>query len=446
MWLLKKFNIFAAPPKREMIADLEKINKDYSYWRIRTFYSMYIGYAFFYLTRKSFTFVMPVMIEELGFTKADLGILGSILYFSYGISKFFSGIVSDRSNPRYFMSIGLIATGICNICFGLSSSILFFGIFWGLNGWFQGWGWPPCARLLTHWYAKNERGRWWGMWNTSHNLGGAFIPLIVGVIASYYGWRMAMYIPGFICIIMGFFLINRLRDTPKSLGLPSIEEYRGGGESEADKIAGKMSKRELLMEVVLRNQYIWILGCAYFFIYVIRTAVNDWGQLYLYEMKGFTLLTAGACIFSFEIGGFLGSLFAGWVSDTIFGGKRGPVNALYSLGLIFSAFGIWFTPINGVMYAHIMMFLSGFLVFGPQMMIGIAAAELSHKNAAGAATGFVGTFAYIGASAAGYPFGKIAEDYGWNTFFVLLCGCALFAFLLLSLVWVPQKEAAVSVR
>ena len=164
---------------------------------------------------------MPVMIEEMGFTKSDLGILGSILYFTYGLSKFFSGIVSDRSNPRYFMAIGLIATGIWNICFGMSSSILFFALFWGLNGWFQGWGWPPCARLLTHWYAKNERGRWWGVWNTSHNIGGAVIPLLVAVIASYAGWRMAMYIPGVICIFMGLFLINRLRDTPSSLGLPS---------------------------------------------------------------------------------------------------------------------------------------------------------------------------------------------------------------------------------
>ena len=312
-------------------------------------------------------------------------------------------------------------------CLLLFCFLVYFG---GLNGWFQGWGWPPCARLLTHWYAKNERGRWWGVWNTSHNIGGAIIPLLVVVIASYAGWRMAMYIPGVICIFMGFFLINRLRDTPVSLGLPPIEEYKGGGISEEDRVTDKMSKKQLLLDVVLRNKYIWILGCAYFFIYVIRTAVNDWGQLYLYETKNFSLLAAGACIFSFEIGGFLGSLVAGWLSDKVFRGKRGPVNALFSLGVIFTTVSLWFTPISGVVYAHVIMFFIGFLVFGPQMMIGIAAAELSHKKAAGAATGFVGWFAYIGATAAGYPFGKIAEDYGWNVFFsfiVNLCYLCIFA-------------------
>ena len=116
-------------PQAEKITDPKQIKSDYSYWRMRTFYSMYIGYVFFYLTRKSFTFVMPMMISEMGFTKADLGILGSILYLTYGVSKFFSGIMSDRSNPRYFMATGLIITGLCNIFFGMSSSILFFAVF-----------------------------------------------------------------------------------------------------------------------------------------------------------------------------------------------------------------------------------------------------------------------------------------------------------------------------
>jgi len=112
----------------------------YQYWRLRIFFSIYIGYAFFYLTRKSFNFAMPAMIAELGISKTELSFLGSVLYISYGASKFLSGILGDRCNPRYFMSIGLILTGVFNIFFGLSSSVLFFALFWGLNGWFQGWG------------------------------------------------------------------------------------------------------------------------------------------------------------------------------------------------------------------------------------------------------------------------------------------------------------------
>ena len=62
------------------------------------------------------------------------------------------------------------------------------------------------------------------------------------------------------------------------------------------------------------------------------------------------------------------------------------------------------------------------------MMIGIAAAELSHKNAAGTATGFIGWFAYGGAALAGGPFGLLIQKYGWDGYFIALICCAIIAF------------------
>ena len=112
----------------------------FKYWRWRTFYSIFFGYIFYYLTRKSFTFAMPALISDMGFDKSELGILGSVFSVTYGVSKFISGIIGDKSNPRYFMGFGLIMTGILNICFGFSSTLWYFILFWGLNGWFQGFG------------------------------------------------------------------------------------------------------------------------------------------------------------------------------------------------------------------------------------------------------------------------------------------------------------------
>ncbi|GAB4186107.1 MAG: MFS transporter [Simkaniaceae bacterium] len=427
-------------PHQEEIEDQNVIKSRYRYWRLRIFYSMYIGYAFYYFTRKSFTFAMPAMMENLGFTKADLGILGSVLYITYGLSKFLSGILSDRSNPRYFMGLGLILTGFFNIFFGFSSSILLFALFWGMNGWFQGFGWPPSARLLTHWYSQSERGTWWGIWNTSHNVGGALIPLIVAFCCQHMGWRWAMMFPGIMCILAGFFLINRLRDTPQSLGLPSIEKYRNDypDEESAKKMQEQereLTTKEILFTYVLKNPFIWILAISYFFVYVIRTAINDWGMLFLYEYKGYSLIKASTCVFWFEIGGFFGSLAAGWFSDKIFLGRRGPVNVLFSLFVIFALGAFWFTPGNFVLVDGILMFIIGFFIFGPQMLIGIAAAELSHKKAAGTATGFAGWFAYVGAAFTGFPLGKIAQDFGWQGFFVLLAACGGIAVLLLLPLW-----------
>ncbi|WP_305814417.1 MFS transporter [Photobacterium leiognathi] len=404
----------------------------YRYWRIHIMVSMYIGYAVFYLTRKNFSYAMPAIITDLGWDKADIGLMGTLFYLTYGISKFISGIVSDRSNPRYFMGLGLIATGIINILFGLSSSIVALSILWVLNAWFQGWGWPACSKLLTTWYSRSERGGWWSVWNTAHNLGGAMIPIIVGYTVLYYGWRYSFFIPGIIAVIVGCLLCWRLRDKPTTMGLPSIGHWRKDYLEIAHENTGKgLSQKQILTRYVLSNKYIWLLGLSYILVYIVRTAINDWGNLYLTEQYGYSLITANSALSLFEIGGFLGSLVAGWGSDKIFSGNRGPMILLFSMGIFLSVAALWLMPIVSFALQAVCLFAIGFFVFGPQMLIGMAAAECSHKDSVGAATGFVGLFAYMGAALAGYPLAIITQHFHWTGFFVVISVAAAAIGLLL---------------
>ncbi|MCB1111407.1 MAG: MFS transporter [Chlamydiales bacterium] len=434
--------LFRPAPHLPEIEDEKEVAEKYRYWRFRIIYSMFVGYSLYYFTRKSFTYAVPGLIADLHFSKSELGFLASVLSISYGMSKFASGILSDRSNPRYFMAFGLMMTGVINICFGMSSSLTMFALFWGLNGWFQGFGWPPCARFLTHWYSQSERGSWWSSWSVSHNTGAFLIPWIVGAALQYLGWRWAMYIPGIICIMGSLFLINRLRDTPQSLGLPPIEKFRNdypdkqqGGADERE-----LSTREILWEHVLRNKFIWLLAAAYFFVYILRIGINDWTALYLIEAKGYTRLGANGTVSLFEVGGFCGTLSAGWSSDYFFGARRGPVNVMYASCILIAFSLFYYSPEGYGILDSAGLFLLGFSIFGPQMLIGVHAAEVSHKKAAATATGFVGWMAYMGAAVAGYPLGKIAQDYGWNGFFMTLAACAVFALLLLLPLWSVRER------
>jgi OPA family sugar phosphate sensor protein UhpC-like MFS transporter len=437
------FGLLKTAPHAEPIGCSKKIDKEYLYWRVRIFYSIFVGYAFYYFTRKSFTFAMPGMIQDLGFHKSELGFLATIFALTYGASKLFMGVLSDRSNPRYFMSFGLIITGFCNIFFGMTSSIYLFALWWGFNGIFQGCGSAPCARLLTHWYSQNERGSWWSSWNVSHNTGGALVPLLAAACTYYFGWRYAMYVPGVLCILIGFFLMNRLRDTPQSLGLPPIEDYRNDfsgtsrkkGETESD-----LSTKEILFKYVLANPYIWLLGAANFFVYVVRIAINDWSALYLVETKNYAQLTANSCVSMFEVGGFCGSLAAGWASDYVFSARRGPVNCLFAFGSLMGTFLFWYLPGGHAWFDSFLLFLIGFTVFGPQMLIGVAAVEFSHKKAASTASGFTGWFAYLGAAVAGWPLGKIAEDYGWEGYFWAIMFCCLLSIAMLLPTWSVKSQ------
>jgi OPA family sugar phosphate sensor protein UhpC-like MFS transporter len=324
---------------------------------------------------------------------------------------------------------------VFNILFGFSSTWLLMALFWGMNAWFQGWGWPGCAKLLTHWYSQSERGRWWSLWNTSHNLGGALIPILAALCIQYYGWRMALFVPGTICIFSGLFIINRLRDIPQSLGLPPIEKFRN--EEVVSKIDSKsvLSAREILFKYVLSNKYIWVLAFAYLFTYIIRTGFNDWGMVYLIKMKGYSTVQAASCLLWFEVGGFLGSLFAGWSSDKIFGGKRNPMNILCTFGTMGAIISLHWSGVTWLALNSLIIFFVGFFIFGPQMLIGMAAAELIDKKAAATSSGFVGCFAYIGSAIAGGPLGAVIKSLGWEVFFAVLSVSGIAVLLLLIPLW-----------
>lgn len=417
-----------APPLRDRAA----IDATYRYWRIRLMAMMYVGYAAFYCTRKSFNFVLPAMLSDLGLTMADVGLLGTLFYITYGCSKFVSGMFSDRANPRYFMGLGLMLTGLTNILFGLSSSLPMFGALWVANAFFQGWGWPPCSKILTSWYSRSERGGWWSLWNTSHNVGGAIIPLLVGVASIHFGWRYGMMIPGAIGILGGALLCWRLRDKPATLGLPSVGRWRRDALELAQESEGQgLSARQVVRRYVLTNRYIWLLAASYVLVYIVRTAINDWGNLYLTQVKGYSLMTANAALSLFEAGGFIGSLVAGWGSDQLFRGNRGPMNLIFAIGIFLAVAALWVTPGAGYALQAGCFFAIGFFVFGPQMLIGMAAAECSHKDAAGAATGFVGLFAYLGAALSGYPIAKVMEIWRWNGFFTVIAVAACLSALCL---------------
>ncbi|WP_368884983.1 MFS transporter family glucose-6-phosphate receptor UhpC [Providencia vermicola] len=427
-------------PDQPPITDKKEIDKLYRYWRIHIMIALYAGYATYYFTRKSFNYVMPEMIKDLGISISDVGILTTAFYLVYGISRFASGIMSDTSNPRFFMGVGLIITGFINIFFGMSSSLWLFTFFWVLNAFFQGWGWPPCSKSLTSWYSRNERGLWWSICNTSHNVGGAIIPLLAGGLAVHYGWRYGMYIPGIIAIVVGLFVCLRLRDKPSTMGLPTVGHWRNDElELQQEASSRKLKLWPILVQYIFTNKYVWLLAISYILVYIVRIGLNDWTNLYLVEEYGYDLIKANSALSFLEIGGFIGTLVAGWGSDFFFKGNRTPMNIIFMIGIGVVAAFLWLFPEMGYLLISVCFFFVGFFIFGPQMLIGMAAAEASHKDSAGAATGFVGLFGYLGAALSGYPLAKIIETAGWNGFFMTMIIATLLSAVLLLPLLIKKK-------
>jgi MFS transporter, OPA family, sugar phosphate sensor protein UhpC len=152
------------------IVDPKEIDKQYKRWRSSVFWSIYVGYGVFYFCRKNLGVAFPSLMSELHLTKTEAGLISTVISITYGLGKFGSGTLGDRANPRYFMALGLILTGLTNIFFGLSSTLTSLVLLWALNGIFQSMGWAPCVKTLTQWFSQSERGNKWSRWHTSLNL------------------------------------------------------------------------------------------------------------------------------------------------------------------------------------------------------------------------------------------------------------------------------------
>ena len=422
----------------EQIKDSEVIDQNYRFWRKRLMYSMMIGYATFYFVRKNMSMANPALCKEFGFTNTEMGIILSVATIVYAISKFTSGIMADRSNPRYLMATGLVIAATMNIFFGLSSALLFFVIFWAINNLFQGMGMPPCSRLLTMWFSPSESGRAWGIWNASHQLGGFGIMLISGFLIAHYGWRSAFIVPAIFALFISLFIINRLRDTPQSLGLPPVEVYKGdskAGTGTAEDVE-KESGKEIFIKHILKNRVIWILASANFFVYIVRIGILDWGPKLLVESKGLPIDKVGMAVSTFEVAGMIGAFCAGLLSDKIFKSRRGPVAVIYMLLLIGAILGMIFVPKghSWYLYAGSLMTI-GFFVYGPQMLVAVAAADFATKKAAATAVGLTGLFGYIGATVCGIGTGIIVDKWGWNGGLIFYCTAALIGTVLFLFTW-----------
>jgi sugar phosphate permease len=335
------------------------------------------------------------------------------------------------------MAIGLILSAVMNLFFGLSSALGLFILFWALNNLFQGMGMPPCSRLLSAWFSPKESGRAWGIWNASHQLGGATIVIFSGFLVANYGWRAAFIVPSIVAVAVGFFIINRLRDTPESLGLPPVEEYTGEKKPSAPGASApvKESQKEIFVKYILKNKMIWIVAAANFFVYIVRIGIIDWAPKMLVDSKGMTLKQAGIAVSTFEIAGMTGAFISGLVSDKIFSGRRGPVTVIFMLLLIASIIGFIYVPAGGIVLISVNLMLIGFFVYGPQMLVAVAAADFATRKAAATAVGLTGLFGYIGATFCGIGTGIIVDRYGWNGGIIFYVVSAFIGTLLFMTIW-----------
>ena len=409
--------------------------KSYSYWRLRILYTTMLGYAAFYLIRANFSLALPGIRAEYSFTNTEVGYIISAASIVYGVGKLLNGYLSDKSNARYFLPIGLVLSAVMNVFMGLGAGLTFLIIFWSLNSWFQSMGFPPIAKLLTHWFSPKEIGTKWSIWSCSHQIGSGAAAVLAGYLAMHYGWRAAFFIPALIAVIIAIFIYNRVRNTPKDVGLPPVEDYKEDVKLVKQTNGQHMTFRDFV-NIILKNKLVWYISIANLFLYIPRIGVFMWAPTFLKEFKGADLLLAGSQVAVFDIAAAIGGVAAGWLSDKFFQSRRGPVGTIYLTLLAFAFIALWKIPANHPYFDTLALIFAGFLLAGPQVLVGIAMADFTCKSVVGSANGFAGFMAYVvGAMITGVGVGRLVDVWGWSGAFVLFIVCSLIGAFFFALTW-----------
>ena len=397
------------------------------------FAGIFVGYAGFYLVRNNLALAIPdVLKQHPEYTKAQLGTAMTGLSLAYGLSKFIMGSVSDRSNPRWFMALGLLATSAITASFGLfpavyASLALIIALQFA-NGWFNGMGWPPCGKTMVHWWSTKERGVTVGFWNVAHNIGGAAVAAIATwAVGAFHDWGATFYFNAAVAGAIAVLIMLLLRDTPQSCGLPSIEQFKDDYPPDySAKHEQPLTAREIFLGYVLNNKFLWFIAIANAFIYFVRYGVVNWIPTYLQTAKGFSFKESGFAWTAFELAGIPGTILCGWVSDKVFKGRRAPATILFT-ALTLAGIIVYGLNGKGPLWIDIAALIAiGFFVYGPIMLVGLHALDLVPKKAAGTAAGFTGFFGYaFGSAVAGTGVGWIADHAGWRGVFATMIVCCL---------------------
>jgi len=414
-------------------------------WQRRIFLILWITYASFYIGRVNISVALPGIMAEFGWTKADVGAIGTALFWAYAIGQFINGQLGDKFGSRVLITVGLTVSALMNLLFGFSQALGVMIIIWAVNGYFQSMGWAPTVKTLANWFPPRMRGKLSGRLGTSYILGGAISVALAGFITARFGWRATFFVPVVILLVSAIHWYLRARNSPESAGLPTLEELEG----EATPTEGKEISSEdkylglrYTLKQSLGNRVVWIMGFGLFFVNIVRYGFLTWAPTYLFETQKAGIDKAAYSSLIFPLAGAVGAIFAGWATDRWFQSRRAPVAGIFLFMTGIAAWGYRAIDLENQWFLGLITLAAiGFFVFGAHVLI-VAAAPMDFgtRKAASSATGFIDGLGYLGAGLQGIVTGLLVDRWGWSAGFAFWIACAFLAAGVMILLWKYKPE------
>ncbi|KAM9205619.1 glucose-6-phosphate exchanger SLC37A1 isoform 2-T3 [Mergus octosetaceus] len=388
--------------------------------------------------------------------KQLLGALDYSFLCAYAIGMYLSGIIGERLPIRYYLTVGMLASGLFTAMFGLGyfyniHNLWFYIMAQIANGLVQTTGWPSVVTCIGNWFGKGRRGLIMGIWNSHTSVGN----ILGSLIAAYWVstcWGLSFVMPGVIIAVMGVFCFLFLIEHPKDISCsstpssdPEMQHLLIDSEnctaspnsSSAATGEGRHGTSAISFLGALRIPGVIEFSLCLLFAKLVSYTFLFWLPLYITNVEHLDAKRAGDLSTLFDVGGIFGGILAGLISDRL--EKRASTCGMMLLLAAPTLYMFSAVSKMGLEATVVMLLISGALVNGPYALITTAvSADLgTHKSLKGNAralstvTAIIDGTGSVGAALGPLLAGLISPS-GWNNVFYMLMvadACALLFLL-----------------
>lgn len=396
----------------------------------RTLAGMFISYSSAYFVRKPLSVVKAPVKTALGLTTGQMGLIDSAFLLTYALGQFFMPSLGDKIGAKAVIVAGGITSFVCCVAFGYAPGMFAASVvplalmgLWAVNGLAQSASYPLHVKVLNPWFSSKERGTAMGIWATSQQVGATLATFCAAFLLNKVGWKLSIALPAAFALVTAALVAVMTLDPPWLQTTTYTSEALQNTKKRAD--VEPASKQVSFMEV-LAIPRLKMLMVSYFFVKIVRYCLLFWLPFYLSQEYHMDVAIAGYLSCIYDLGGVLGGLACGVLGDKYFERRRTVLGALSCAGLCFAIASYQTACGMGMLTNAIVMGAIGFLVAGPDAMLGSTAVSDCCESAGygqevlGTAAGIVNGMGSLGAVLQGALTAMIAETYGWGALFVTL--------------------------
>jgi len=413
--------------------------KAYFPWQIKIFIATWLAYAGYYFCRKAFYVVKSPLSASLNISSIELAHLGTAYLIAYMIGQFSSAYIGKKLGPKLLLLIGMGISLTCNFAFGISNSFWTVMLFLTINGLAQGTGWPGCIGSLAFWFKRKQRGTILGVWATCYQLGSVIAGSFAAFMLGQAGWRWSFFGASMVLLIIWAIVLFFHPNRPEDVNLCPLKDE---DEENAEECSEKTEEKGLgwTRQVVIT---IIMMGMIYFCIKFLRYALWSWAPYFLNKNFNLAGEQAGYLSTVFDLFGFMGVLFAGYISDKVFKGKRAFVALAMLAFMTISFIVMYLFGSTSVLFFTISMGFAGFMLYGPDSLLsGVGAIDVGSKQGALAAAGIINGMGSIGPVFQEEIIGWMYKAYNQNLIpiFIMLVVVAGIGTFISFILWIKSRQ------